>query len=326
MNPIIAKMYGLDPNAEPAPAGTRPKNTGTGYYGSFQYYNDKANGVGPPPADQGGPTAMELAINEGYANENGMLSNGVHSIVNAMYGGGIKEITKGQQLNPNYQAGLNGQTLGGIGDTDAWGNRVNWSQPQLKNLKEGDIFEAGSSGSYKVATNPWGQLVLEPMDGAVKSSSPYITNMTTGNNHFGINPETGDVWFQEAAGQANFSGGGNSFTVNPNGPGYTPPNGGGNNGGNNGGANQGSTWQDILNGGLSNSGGLDGFDPYLGIVTGSDPIDWEALVGADGDLTRVNQFFDDLYQNGQFGEVGSDAAQQSYDTIYARLLGNLGLA
>lgn len=325
MNSIIAKMYGLDPNAEPVPAGTRPKNTGTGYYGSFQYFNDKANGVGPPPVEQGGPNAMELAINEGYADETGMLSNGMHSIVSAMYGGGLAPQTAGQSLNPDYQAGFNGQTVGGIGNRDGMGNPMNWSTPQRQKLGEGDVFEAGNLGSYKVVKNPWGQYVLEPMEGAVSSHAPYLTNMTHGLDHIGINPNTGDVWYQEAAGAVNFSGGGNSFTVNPNGPGYTPPNGGGN-GGNNGGANQGSTWQAILNGGLGNGGGLDGFDPYLGIVTGNDPIDWEALVGADGNLTRVNQFFDDLYQNGQFGEVGSDAAQQAYDTVYARLLGNLGLA
>ena len=345
---IIENMYG---------GGGGGKPVDTGYYGSFGYWNDIANGVGPPPADEGGPTAMELAINEGYADENGMLSSGVHSIVDAMYGGGIQQITGGQSLNPNYQAGFSGSTVGGIGDTDAWGNPVNWSNPQLKNLKEGDIFEAGSAGNYKVTTNPWGQYVLEPMDGAVKSTNPYITNITHGNNHFGINPETGDVWFQEAAGQANFSGGGNSYSVNPNGPGYTPPNnGGGNNGGNNGGG--GRSWQDVFKNGITGPDGNpvgyninnnkaqasagnqnraallsgnsnDNFDPFLGMDTGSAPIQWDQLVGNGGDMTRLNEAFDNLANSGVFGQWGANASDetiQKAESVYAQLLRNLGLA
>lgn len=318
---IIDKLYGGGGVATGTNTGGG-KPVDTGYYGSFGYWNDIANGAGPPPASQGGPTAMQIAMHEGYADENGMLSSGTHSIVDALYGGGPAKIDQSNNaMNPNYQAGFNGQTVGGVGNTDAWGNPVNWSQPQGQQLKEGDTHST-PAGDYKVEKNPWGQFVLVPQGDALKSTGAYLTNMTSGQHHVGINPNTGEVWYQEAAGGTNFSGGGNSYYENPNGPGYTPPNGGGNNDG----ADQGSTWQDILNGGLSNGGGLDGFDPYLGIVTGGDPIDWQSLVGADGNLTEVDKFFEELYQNGQFGEVGSDAAIQTGETVYARLLRNLGLA
>ena len=230
MNDILAKMYGLDPNKKLALAETRPKNTGTGYYGSSQHLADMANGVGPPPADQGGPNAMELAIHEGYADENGMLSNGMHSIVSAMYGGDIQKITAGQSLNPNYQAGSNGQTVGGIGDRDAWGRRVNWSNPQTDKLNEGQIHST-PAGDYKVEKNPWGQFVLVPQGSALRSGSgAYLTNITGGQHHLGINPNTGEVWYQKSEGGTNFSGGGKSYYGEPNGPSYSN-NGGGNNGG-----------------------------------------------------------------------------------------------
>ena len=31
------------------------------YYNSLQYIEDKENGIGPPPANQGGPTVWEIA-------------------------------------------------------------------------------------------------------------------------------------------------------------------------------------------------------------------------------------------------------------------------
>jgi hypothetical protein len=334
---IIENMYG---------GGGGGKPVKTDYYGSFGYWNDVANGVGPPPADKGGPTAMQLAINEGYADENGMLSNGVHSIVNAMYGGGPQKITSGQSLNPDYQAGFSGQTVGGVGDTDAWGRPVNWGQPQGAQLKEGDTHST-PAGDYKVEKNPWGQFVLVPQGDAVKSTGPYLTNMTSGNHHLGINPNTGEVWYQEAAGQTNFSGGGNSYSVNPNGPGYTPPNnGGGNNGG--------RSWQDVYENGITGPDGnpaghpelrssaqnqsraalLSGnsnanFDPFLGMNTGSEPIQWDQLIGNGGDMTRLNEAFENLASSGVFGQWSanpSEETKQMAESAYAKLLRNLGLA
>lgn len=324
MNPIIAKMYGLDPNG----GGGTPVDTG--YYGSFGYWNDIANGVGPPPASEGGPTAMQIAMHEGYADETGMLSSGTHSIVDAMYGGGPAKIDQSNNaMNPNYQAGFNGQTVGGIGNTDAFGNPVNWSQPQGQQLKEGDTHST-PAGDYKVEKNPWGQFVLVPQGDALKSTGAYLTNMTAGQHHVGINPNTGEVWYQEAAGGTNFSGGGNSYYENPNGPGYTPPNGGGNNGGGNN-SGGGRSAQDVLKNGIT---GADGntrgqYDPYTGLYSNNEPIQWGNLVGEGGDLTRLNQEFETLAASGAFGEWGAnvtDETKQKAETAYARLLRMLGLA
>ena len=114
-------------------------------------------------------------------------------------------------------------------------------------MTDGDTFQT-PAGDYQVSKNPWGQYVLVPQDGAPAGVGPYVTNMTQGEHHVGINPQTGEVWYQKSAGAYNFSGGGNSYTQTegapaaPNSPGGpNDPNNGGNNGG-----NSGKTWQEIL--------------------------------------------------------------------------------
>jgi len=248
---IIEKLYGG--GGKKVPAGTQPGKpaSGSGYYSSFGYYQDLEDGKGPPPASQGGPTNLEITQHEGLADEKGMLSNGMHSIVSAMYGGGIQPVSaENNSMNPNYAAGLQGDTLGGIGNTDAYGNDILWSTPDPNKgtygtLGEGDTFQT-PAGNYTVTKNPWGQYVLQPGEGAAQSNSPYLTNYTSGGHHIGINPQTGEVWYQKASGYYNFSGGGDSYTqtdgapVNPN----SPPDNGGNG---NGGGNNGPTWQEMLN-------------------------------------------------------------------------------
>ena len=69
----------------------------------------------------------------------------------------------------------------------------------------------------------------------------YFNNLTHGQHHIGINPGTGEIWYQEAAGYNNFSKDGPStYYENPNGPGFTPntpnaPSSGGSTGGSTGG-------------------------------------------------------------------------------------------
>jgi hypothetical protein len=200
-------------------------------------------------------------------------------------------------------------------------------------MKEGDIFET-PAGNYKVGKNPWGQFVLLAQDGAPAGAGNSITNMTHGQHHIGINPTTGETWYQEAAGGLTFSGGGKDYYVNPNGPGYEPPNNnsnGNNNGGSNTGSNTGnstsspnvvrSTWVDVANNGV-------GYDPYLQMNTGSTPIQWDALIGQNGDLTRLNEEFEKLAASGVFGEWGAnvtDETVQRAESAYALLLRNLGL-
>ena len=248
MNSIIEKMYGLGPESKPVQEDRQP-----GYYSSFGYWDDVRNNRPPPTADQGGPTALEIAQHYGYADDDGMLSNGMNAITSAMFGGGMAPIDPGNNaMNPDYAAGLAGDTLGGIGNKGGWGRDILWSTPDPNKgtygtLGEGDTFQT-PAGNYAVSKNPWGQYVLVPQEGAVSTNSPYLTNVTNGQHHIGINPQTGEVWYQKAAGSYDFSGGGNSYTQTegapaaPNAPGGpNDPNNGGNNGG-----NSGKTWQEIL--------------------------------------------------------------------------------
>ena len=171
----------------------------SGYYSSAQYQQDKENGVGPPPASEGGPTAFEIYQHEGLVDEKGfMLSNpNVHMTTAALYGGGPQKVTNNQSLNPNYAAGGQGDTVGGIGDDDGWGNDIAWGQPVREMAQEGQVFQTGA-GDYRVVKNPWGQFALEPMEGAVKGTSAYFTNFNSGGHHLGINPDTGEAWYQAA--------------------------------------------------------------------------------------------------------------------------------
>ena len=122
MSDIIDKLYG---------GGEGGKQVKTPYYGSFQHNEDMKNGVGPPPASEGGPTAFEIYRHEGLVDEKGfMLSNpNVHMTTAALYGGGPQKITNNQSLNPDYAAGTSGNTVGGIGNTDGWGGEVYWDSP-----------------------------------------------------------------------------------------------------------------------------------------------------------------------------------------------------
>ena len=315
MDSIIEKLYGGGAGSKPYTPPSRPN-----YYGSFEYFRNPD--APPPPASEGGPTAYQIAQHEGLLDSNGMLSNGMSPIVSAMYGGGIGPISPANNAsNPDYLAGLNGKTVGGIGDLDGWAQPINWSTPQGGIATEGTVFET-PLGNYTVSTNPWGQYVLVPQEGAAQTHSPYITNMTQGKHHFGINPETGEVWYQEAAGYTNYDLDNPSgpYYENPNGPGYTPPgstnpnsNPNSNSGNNNSNAQgAGSSWLDVLSRGGND---LESWDQYLGLFTGlgSNP-DWSSMTPA-----KVESTFDQLAGQGLF--AGLDLA-----SVYQRLLENLGLA
>lgn len=335
--------------------GGQPAGSGTPvelpYEGSFGYFNDLA-GAGPvnnqvaQQATQQPPNAYQLMDQQGMLDENGFLLNNpnVHGIVAAMYGGGGTGPISGsnQAMNPNYQAGQNGQTLGGLGDTDGWGNKVNWSQPQGGAMSAGDTFET-PAGSYKVSTNAHGQFVLVPMDGAPSGTSPYITNMSHGQHHIGINPQTGEAWYQESAGATNYSGGGNSVTVNPNGPGYDPG------GDDDGGSSSGRSWKDVFANGvdgwsfgnqakqqasrletpssLANTDVSAGRPPsFIQSNNDAGSMNWSSLIGSDGDLTGLNEAFNDLYISGAFGSLNDPNTAMAGEAAYEELLRSLGLA
>lgn len=327
MDSIVASLYGLGPTGP-----SKKSEKDRGYYSSFGYWQDVKDGNPPPPASEGGPTAQEIMEHEGLLDDNGYLKSnpGTHSIVAAMYGGAPQPINPGNNaMNPNYNAAATNSTVGGIGNTDGWGNKIYWSPPVGGQLTEGEQFTT-PAGTYTVGTNPWGQYVLIPEAGASQGTGPYVTNLTHGQHHVGINPQTGEVWYQKSAGAYDYSGGGTSYTQtegspeapnNPNNGGGN--NGGGNNGGNNGGGNNGggtngggsnaagkqSSWLDVLGRGGKD---IENWDPFMQIFGNDEPPDWTSM-----SIDEVQKYFDEL-PNGLFSGMDRGA-------VYQRLLENLGL-
>ena len=318
MNSIIAALYG-----NPA-TGTPVTNTARDpYYSSFEYFSNLNNGGTTPPPSAGGPNYGAVstyeplpAVPAGYTPQ---PQNS--SIIQALYGGMGPVSATNNARNPDYEAGLFGNTLGGIGNTDADGFDINWSAPSVGTYVEGQMIDT-PAGTYQVIKTPYGDLALRPMQGASRGAGDYFNNLSHGQHHIGINPGTGEVWYQEAAGYNNFSKDGPStYYENPNGPGFTPntPSSGGSTGGSTGGSGmlsgQGSSWLDVLGRG-GNS--LDSWDPFLGMFTGNDnPINWTSM-----GINEINTVFDGLFQAGLFG----DGDIKNAELVYARLLENLGLA
>lgn len=320
MNSIIAALYGNPANGTPVTNTARDP-----YYSSFEYFNNLNNGGTTPPPSAGGPNYGAVStyeplptVPEGYtpAAQNS-------PIIQSLYGGMGPVSATNNSRNPDYEAGMFGNTLGGIGNTDADGFDINWSTPFVATSVEGQMIDT-PAGTYQVIKTPYGDLALRPMEGASRAAGDYFNNLTHGQHHIGINPETGEIWYQEAAGYNNFSKDGPStYYENPNGPGFTPntpnaPSSGGSTGGSTGGSGmlspQGSSWLHVLGrGGKS----LESWDPFLGMFTGQDnSIDWASM-----GINEINTTFDGLFQAGMFGPDIENA-----ELVYMRLLENLGLA
>lgn len=116
----------------------------------------------------------------------------VSSTVANMYGGGSYPKAR----SPDYDAGNKGQTVGGIGNTDSMGRPIKWGKPDRQQGTAGEIVET-PAGSYRVVQSEFGY-ELEPLEGASKGFQPTLANITHGKHHVGINPATGEVWYQEA--------------------------------------------------------------------------------------------------------------------------------
>jgi len=319
MNPYVLGMLGkLPPVVDSSSTGDR------GYISSFDYYRDDSSG--PPPASDGGPTASQLFYQEGLVDDKGyLLSNpGLHSTIAAMYGLDFgKQTSSNPATAPDYDAGMLGDTLGGIGNTDGTGNDILWSNPFTGALGEGDIFET-PAGSYKVMVDPWGGFYLSPIDDAIRGMSPQLTNLTQGEHHLGINPFTGEVWYQQAAGYNNFSGG--DYYQNPQAPvapnspanasGVSTPGVGTSSGGDLTTAGSAkaplakSSWLDVLN---RQGRDLESWDPYLGTFTGlSQNPDWTQM-----NAQQAQDSFNNIWNQGLFSGL-------SQADVYADLLKRLG--
>jgi len=101
--------------------------------------------------------------------------------------------------NPNYSAGQQGDTVGGIGNMSGMGLDINWSTPTTQTLSIGDIFET-PAGNYQAVDNGYGQIGLVPLGGAIQTGSSIQYNVAHGDHHYGINPNTGEAWYQQNQG------------------------------------------------------------------------------------------------------------------------------
>jgi hypothetical protein len=134
--------------------------------------------------------ANKALIPEGY--EAGFESS---SNIHLMYTG---LAPRENELNPDYEAGMQGNTVGGIGNTDPWGEDITWSEPTTWEAKQlGDIIET-PAGTYLVVNGADGKKALMGLNDAKHGGGQYFYNMVNKGHHVGINPNTGDVWYQQA--------------------------------------------------------------------------------------------------------------------------------
>jgi len=103
-------------------------------------------------------------------------------------------------INPDYAAAQQGDTVGGIGNTTGFGKDINWSAPTTQALSVGDVFST-PAGDYRAVDNGYGQIgLVAEGDVAVSNSGDIIYNTSSGDHHFGVDPNTGEAWYQGAQG------------------------------------------------------------------------------------------------------------------------------
>lgn len=119
-----------------------------------------------------------------------------------MYGGPGMSESQDWIDSIDYAKGSQGKTIGNItgagGDKDHWGRDVEWSEGTIyEGNKLGDVIST-PAGDYLVVNAADGQLALKPLKGAKHGGGQFFFNMTNKGHHVGINPLTGDVWYQAA--------------------------------------------------------------------------------------------------------------------------------
>jgi hypothetical protein len=121
----------------------------------------------------------------------------MEDIIAKIYGaGGGRPVRPQQAQTPDWSAGASGDTVGGIGNTAAMGEDINWGTPDRSDTTVGQVVDT-PAGKYKVVETADG-FALEPMEGALRGVSPTLNNFTAGAHHLGINPLTGEMWYQQA--------------------------------------------------------------------------------------------------------------------------------
>ena len=128
--------------------------------------------------------------------------------------------------NIDYNAGKQGKTIGALtgqgngslsnrkgtgsmGDINPnTGKPIVWTEGEVvQAAKLGEVIDT-PAGRYMVVNGANGQLALKGMKGAKHGGGNYFFNMVNKGHHVGINPKTGDVWYQ---GAPEVTGGGRAF-------------------------------------------------------------------------------------------------------------------
>ena len=143
--------------------------------------------------------------------------------------------------NIDYNAGKQGKTIGALTGqgNDSLSNRkgtgsmgdinpntgkpIIWTEGEIvQGAKLGEIIDT-PAGRYMVVNGANGQLALKGLKGAKHGGGNYFFNMTNKGHHVGINPKTGDVWYQGApevlaAAERSSAAGGDFWTALQGGP------------------------------------------------------------------------------------------------------------
>lgn len=143
--------------------------------------------------------------------------------------------------NIDYNAGKYGKTIGALtgqgngslsgrkgagsmGDRNPNnGDPIVWTEGSVqKGVNLGEIVDT-PAGRYMVVNGANGQLALKGLEGAKHGGGNYFFNMTNKGHHVGINPKTGDVWYQGApevlaAAERSSAAGGDFWTAFQGGP------------------------------------------------------------------------------------------------------------
>jgi len=104
---------------------------------------------------------------------------------------------KESDLSPDFTAPEIGDTVGGIGNFDAWYRDVSWGEALTAIVDLGDVVST-PVGDYQAVQAAEGQLALRPLDDAKSNGHLYFFNEVMGAHHIGIHPITGVVWYQYA--------------------------------------------------------------------------------------------------------------------------------
>ena len=117
-------------------------------------------------------------------------------VIAAMYGGGGN--SRVQPSGPaDFSAPSRGDAIGGaVADRGPMGGGINWGAATVNDSSAGEIVDT-PAGQYQVVQADNGRYELVPLEGAAQTfGGRSFVNLTHGQHHLGIDPETGQTYYQ----------------------------------------------------------------------------------------------------------------------------------